>query len=591
MKKGRLTSLVLATILPLWRLQRRKLKRPLPGPEALQGEVVALQSNMSLLESRAKDLEQQLADASARTDNAQTSTTSAEVDTEQVPPAPNTSESVSMSESLAAKEAELEEAYKKRTEDVDQRLAAAKTQLQKRLHDDRAKYRAENAKEMETALQSLREEHAQELQKVKDEHAQELENLRSEHKAELDSVRAPTLQENGSSSTVTESEPAAKAEQSAEVSTAPSQPNDTGVNANSTTPALKADFTREDLNTFLKSNKMAYEILSRNIKNHVEKNAEKLKTEHEEAMVKVKQDMDAMWQRKVEEEEQRLEKAKKDAIEDEKQKAEKAKKEAIEMEGKRQVVKFNMIQNRERAASAKISIVETAAKETPQKPVVEVWEVAKAAKPPIIAPVAPQSKATSASTPASAVPPSPGGAQSNATALPSAVPANTTTATSGSSDTSKADESQTPSGPRASQASTQPAAGTGPSGSKSAVSQGSGIPRGGGIPRAVGRGGRPGAPNGPSHDATTGNASQGAGQRGGFNVRGARGGRGGGAGQGTRTSTASNASGSSPKAMNPGAQQFVPGSKRPREDSGGASEVNGKRIRGTGGGSVSGSEA
>ena len=37
--------------------------------------------------------------------------------------------------------------------------------------------------------------------------------------------------------------------------------------------------------------------------------------------------------------------------------------------------------------------------------------------------------------------------------------------------------------------------------------------------------------------------------------------------------------------MNPGARQFVPGSKRPREDSsGGGDDSDGKRIRGGAGG-------
>lgn len=61
---------------------------------------------------------------------------------------------------------------------------------------------------------------------------------------------------------------------------------------------------------------------------------------------------------------------------------------AKEMEAKKSALQINMRENKVRAATAKLHVVETAAKETPTRPVGEVWDEAKAAKPPP-APAAP----------------------------------------------------------------------------------------------------------------------------------------------------------------------------------------------------------
>lgn len=82
-----------------------------------------------------------------------------------------------------------------------------------------------------------------------------------------------------------------------------------------------------------------------------------------------------------------------------------AREQAQLMESKKSTLRINMAENKLRTATAKLGVVEVAAKETPQKPVVEVWEVAKStqapppaqtAQPPAPAPtVAPASATTS----------------------------------------------------------------------------------------------------------------------------------------------------------------------------------------------------
>ncbi|KOS22163.1 Nucleoporin nup211 [Escovopsis weberi] len=67
-----------------------------------------------------------------------------------------------------------------------------------------------------------------------------------------------------------------------------------------------------------------------------------------------------------------------------------AREQAQLMESKKSTLRINMAENKLRGANAKLGVVETAAAETPQKPVVEVWEVAKSAQaPPAAAAAAP----------------------------------------------------------------------------------------------------------------------------------------------------------------------------------------------------------
>ncbi|KAJ3571709.1 hypothetical protein NPX13_g5285 [Xylaria arbuscula] len=67
-------------------------------------------------------------------------------------------------------------------------------------------------------------------------------------------------------------------------------------------------------------------------------------------------------------------------------------------------LKLNMTENRARMMNAKIEVVETAAKDTPQRPVGEVWEIAKNAKPPPVPPKQPAPSATPTASNATTAP-------------------------------------------------------------------------------------------------------------------------------------------------------------------------------------------
>lgn len=244
---------------------------------------------------------------------------------------------------------------------------------------------------------------------------------------------------------------------------------------------------------------------------------------------------------------------------------------AEQMMEKRGAVKLNMATNKAAAATAKLEVVKKAAEETPEKPVGEVWELAKDTRPPPAAPK-PAALATSAapavSTPAAsatASAPAPAPAQPPATPEsksngdPQATSSEHPAAPAVKTEAQKPPQLQTGAQTATTETAKQPQSGGAalmhqlqsgiPRGGSIRGPRGSGIPRGRGAPR-----GRGGAPH-----IQTGIPQQG---RGGGNV--------GSPGRGN---------------LNPQAAQFTPGgsNKRAREDGGSADDGGqGKRIRGEG---------
>ena len=268
---------------------------------------------------------------------------------------------------------------------------------------------------------------------------------------------------------------------------------------------------------------------------------------------------------------------------------------------KRSSVKLNMAENRARTAGAKLEIVKQAATETPQKPVVEVWEVAKDAK---AAPVAAQPKPAAAAAAAAALPqlaPAPEAQNTpSATDLLSA-PATDQTQPSDTATDQKSAQSQ-PSRPSSQAENRAPASalpkpaqnnhiGTGPAALRQLGV--SGIARGGSF---RGRGSATGAPQSQQGATPLEKQPQQPANRGTGIPRGGGRGRGQGRGgaQNVQTNNLPQASAqaqptpntSSPRGggLNPTARQFNP-QKRAREDGETSDPGNmGKRIRGGGGG-------
>lgn len=118
------------------------------------------------------------------------------------------------------------------------------------------------------------------------------------------------------------------------------------------TPSSTLNLTDDDARNLLATNPLLKSVFVANLKKKLEEKEKKLKEEHEK-------------------EKEELAK-----------KSEETKAQAVTMEGKKSALKLNMANNREAGAQAKIKVVEKYATEEPQKPVGEVWEIAKVAKPP-----------------------------------------------------------------------------------------------------------------------------------------------------------------------------------------------------------------
>ncbi|PHH89528.1 hypothetical protein CDD83_5835 [Cordyceps sp. RAO-2017] len=223
------------------------------------------------------------------------------------------------------------------------------------------------------------------------------------------------------------------------------------------------------------------------------------------------------------------------------------------MESKKSTLRINMAENKLKTANTKLGIVETAATETPQKPVVEVWEAVKKVGPAgAAAPSTPAKPAPATPAPASepkqrsnASTPKPADQAAEAAAVDStpaeAKPEEVKPAQAKPAEVKPAQAKPAPSSlpqhpPSLPQLPLPPPPQQAQGGSRS-----SGIP----MPRGGGRG-RGGAYVPPGQRAASGNQEGGPGPA----TQGGRGrGRGGGGG------------------FNPGASEFQPGTKRPRGES------------------------
>ncbi|KAK0129820.1 hypothetical protein ONS96_000369 [Cadophora gregata f. sp. sojae] len=161
----------------------------------------------------------------------------------------------------------------------------------------------------------------------------------------------------------------------------PTSANDAPLPATPATPNQKPEgldqillnLPEAEVREFIAKNPTAQSIIKHNIKNLVSKEAQKSKDEQ------VKE-----TQKLVDEHAKALAEAS--------QKAEAAKTNAVFMESRKSALKINMSENKARTATGKLEVVEQAVHETPQKPVVEVWEDVKAWKLPL-APTAPGASA------------------------------------------------------------------------------------------------------------------------------------------------------------------------------------------------------
>ena len=239
---------------------------------------------------------------------------------------------------------QLEEAFKKRVEGM-------RTQLSTKLAEGKEKAKQSLAAEHEQAIQTLKSTHEQDLESLRVRHQDELAELKQHEEARFSQFKEAWISEHSASSI-----------------------NDSAVKTEVQAAKSVGEITEAEARILVQTNSFVRGVLRSNVDKKVNEAREavalQLKEEHEKELV--------------------------DKLAEAQSKASTAKEHAVSMEQKRNQIKVSMSDNKAKIALAKLSVVQTAANETPQKPVVEVWDVAKNTKPEVAA--APPS-ATAGSTP------------------------------------------------------------------------------------------------------------------------------------------------------------------------------------------------
>ena len=228
-------------------------------------------------------------------------------------------------------------------------VAEIKVELTNR-HDERVRQaearfnsRAENMKsQLSQKLSTARNENNQKLEaavteatnRLKTEHAQEIQSLTSRHQAELEELKSITT----SSQTQTDGQQTGRVSLDL-------------VETETQTLDLIATLTEPEIKEVLQKSAFARKLVSNSLTNSLNRS----RVEHEKLL--------------------------NDRLADAEAKANQQKQQAVDMEGKKFSLKVNMTENRLKAVNAKWIVVEQAAKDTPEKAVSEVWDVAKDAKP------------------------------------------------------------------------------------------------------------------------------------------------------------------------------------------------------------------
>ncbi|KAL8737456.1 MAG: hypothetical protein Q9181_001672 [Wetmoreana brouardii] len=212
-----------------------------------------------------------------------------------------------------------EETYKQRTDNM-------KNQLTKKLSEGKEQIRNEK----EEALQALRSAHEKELEDLKRRHQEELEELRRQEETRFSDFKKSWAAEH----------------QPKESSTESPQKNESRISGTSWQP------TDAEARAFVASNATVNGI----VKNNITQKIHEAKLEHAKELAA------------------KLEEAQRNANT--------ARDQAVLMEEKKNSVRVSMQEKRAKAAQFRLDIVAKAANDTPSRPVVEVWEMAKDAKPP-----------------------------------------------------------------------------------------------------------------------------------------------------------------------------------------------------------------
>ena len=245
-----------------------------------------------------------------------------------------------LTERVEAIRAELEARYNERVaqleENYKKRVDAMRTQLNAKLAEGREKAKQSVAAENDQVLQGLKASHEDDLELLRARHQSELADLKQNEESRFSQFKEAWVSEH----------PATNKEDSA-------------VKPEGQEAKPVIEISEADARTLIQTNSLVRGVLRKTVETKVNEAKEavtlQLKEEHEKDLA--------------------------DRLAEAQSKANTAKEHAVSMEQKRNQLKVSMSENKAKLANAKLAVVQTAANETPRKPVVEVWEIAKSAKP------------------------------------------------------------------------------------------------------------------------------------------------------------------------------------------------------------------
>lgn len=249
---------------------------------------------------------------------------------------------------------ELDARHKERVDQVEEQLKkrseAMKNQLTKKLVEGKDQVRHALTAEHEQVLVALKLSHEQEIEKLNARHQDELAELKRNEESRFANFRNISVTEN-------------PATNDADKGTA---------NAEIRAAGTPLEPTEAEARELVAKNSTVRSIVMKNI-------ATKVKEAKDNLLAQLKDDHDKQMAERLKEQQD---------------KANISREQAVMMEGKRNILKLSMAENKARALQPKLDIFRKAAQETPQKPVIEVWLIANEAKPSMPAVPQPQTDNT-----------------------------------------------------------------------------------------------------------------------------------------------------------------------------------------------------
>ncbi|MCJ1393226.1 hypothetical protein MMC18_006098 [Xylographa bjoerkii] len=282
------------------------------------------------IEKLRQDLATAQSEADALRTTAAISDSAARVETEDGSPSLTEQLTTQVDQIRAELTARHDERVRQAEETFQKRADAMKIQLSKRLADGKALIR-------EQVTVELNIQHQQELAVLATRHREEIEELRKKENELIEQLKS-----------------AFESEHKIDVP---------AINGESKPQAMPQDWepSEVEVRRLIQQNETVKTIMRNNIKTHIAKETAKLHEEQSKAMS--------------------------EKLANAEQKATQTREQAVIMEGKKYNVKISMAENRARSAQAKVDYIQKVVGETPEKPVGEVWEVAKDVRP---APIVPQ---------------------------------------------------------------------------------------------------------------------------------------------------------------------------------------------------------